>query len=268
MRLEVLPDAEAASLRGAKVIAEVARAAIAARGRFVLAASGGGTPHRMFRLLADEALPWEKVHVFQVDERVAPAGDPARNLTDLASSLLAHAPIPPAQVHAMPVEAKDLAAAAASYAAELRAAAGDPPVLDLVQLGLGSDGHTASLVSGDPALLVKDAPVATTGPYEGHVRMTLTFPVLDAARHHDELAGVKRHVAVAKLHYEGTFHDQEHLVLVVVVMPDERTLEFHQLHVLAVQFAHDLRAPLLLKLAEFFREINLIHIILCTYIPS
>lgn len=182
MKLEVLPDAEAASLRGARLVAEVARAAVAARGRFLLAVSGGGGPDRMFRLFADEDVPWEKVHVFQVDERVAPGGHAERNLTHLEASLLAHAPIRRAQVHPMPVEARDLAAACARYAAALRAVAGDPPVLDLAQLGIGSDGHTASLVPGDPALEVKDAAVTTSGPYEGRLRMTLTYPVLDATR--------------------------------------------------------------------------------------
>ncbi len=118
----------------------------------------------------------------QVDERVAPAGDPARNLTHLMETLVAHAPLRADQVHAMPVEDPDLDAAAARYAATLRAIAGTPPVIDLVHLGLGPDGHTASLVPGDPVLAVADRDVATTAPYQGRRRMTLTFPAIDRAR--------------------------------------------------------------------------------------
>jgi 6-phosphogluconolactonase len=136
----------------------------------------------MLRVLADMAIPWERVHVFQVDERVAPLGDPARNLTQLHECLLTHVPLRPEQVHAMPVEQANLEAAARSYAAVLCANAGTPPVLDLVHLGLGVDGHTASLVPGDPSLEVLDAEVALAGPYQGHRRMTLTFPAIDRAR--------------------------------------------------------------------------------------
>jgi 6-phosphogluconolactonase len=136
----------------------------------------------MLRILASLAVPWDSVHVFQVDERVAPLGDPARNLTQLHECLLAHVPLRPEQVHAMPIEQTDLDSAARSYAAVLRAIAGTPPVLDLVHLGLGVDGHTASLVPGDPSLDVLDDEVALTGPYQGRRRMTLTFPVLDRAR--------------------------------------------------------------------------------------
>ncbi len=182
MKTRVLADADAVAREAAAVIAADARAAIAARGRFIMAVSGGRTPWVMLRELANQSVPWNAVHVLQVDERIAPAGDPERNLTHLRASLLAHAPLGPDQIHAMPVELTDLNDAVARYAATLRDIAGAPPVLDLVHLGLGPDGHTASLVPGDPALDVADADVALAGPYQGRRRMTLTYPALNRAR--------------------------------------------------------------------------------------
>jgi 6-phosphogluconolactonase len=182
VQIEVHPDDDTVARKAAAVIAADLRTAVAARGRFIMAVSGGHTPWQMLRVLADEGLPWERVHVFQVDERVAPADDPDRNLTHLRASLLDYAPLPPDNVHAMPVEAADLDRAAQQYAATLRDVAGTPPVLDLVHLGLGPDGHTASLVPGDPALDVADADVTMSGPYQGRRRMTLTFPIIDRAR--------------------------------------------------------------------------------------
>ena len=182
MQTEVHGDSRAVANAAAEFIAAESRRCVADRGRFNLAVSGGDTPRVMLRALADMSVPWESVHVFQVDERVAPLGDPARNLTQLHECLLAHVPLRPEQVHAMPVEHADLDAAARSYAAVLCANAGTPPVLDLVHLGLGVDGHTASLVPGDPSLDVTDAEVALAGPYQGHRRMTLTFPAIDRAR--------------------------------------------------------------------------------------
>ena len=182
MKVEILADADAAARSAAGVIAADARAAVAARGRFLMAVSGGKSPWVMLRDLANEDVPWKDVHVFQVDERVAPAGDPDRNLTHLRESLLSHAPLPPDQIHAMPVESPDLELAARGYARTLEGLAGTPPVLDLAHLGLGPDGHTASLVPGDPVLQVTDRDVALTGLYQDRRRMTLTYPMLNRSR--------------------------------------------------------------------------------------
>lgn len=182
MKIEILADADATAKAAAKFIASEAREAVAARGRFTFAVSGGKTPWVMLRELASEDVPWAGIHVFQVDERVAPEGDGDRNLTHLHKSLLAHAPLCEEQIHAMPVNDVDLKIAAATYAETLQHFAGTPPVLDLVHLGLGADGHTASLVPDDPVLLVADRDVAMTGLYQKRLRMTLTYPLINRAR--------------------------------------------------------------------------------------
>jgi 6-phosphogluconolactonase len=182
MKLEVFDDPDPVAQAAAATIAADARAAMAARGRFTFAVSGGHTPWIMLRALAGQDMPWAGVHVFQVDERVAPDGHPDRNLTHLRESLLQHASLRPEQIHAMAVESPDLNAAATQYANALREISGSPPVLDLVHLGLGPDGHTASLVPGDAVLDVTDADVAVTGVYQERHRMTLTYPILNRAR--------------------------------------------------------------------------------------
>jgi len=181
MKLEVFDDADSVARAAASAIASDARSVIA-RGRYALAVSGGRTPWIMLRALANEDVPWQAIHIYQVDERVAPAGDPDRNLTHLQESFMQHIPVRPEQVHAMPVESHDLESAATQYALALQDVVGSPPVLDLVHLGLGPDGHTASLVPGDPVLNITDADVGVTGVYQGRRRMTLTYPALHRAR--------------------------------------------------------------------------------------
>jgi 6-phosphogluconolactonase len=182
MNFEMLADAHAVAREAAGVIAQEAWLAVAARGRFVIAVSGGHTPWLMLRALAAEHMPWDRIQLVQVDERVAPAGHPERNLTHLRESLLDRVPLRSRQIHPMPVEAFDLDWAADRYVAALHRVAGSPPVLDLVHLGLALDGHTASLVPGDPVLDVLDRDVALTGLYQGRRRMTLTYPIINRSR--------------------------------------------------------------------------------------
>jgi 6-phosphogluconolactonase len=182
MKITILADADSVAREAARIIAAEARTAVAARGCFIVAFSGGSTPKHMLRALAGEDVPWQSVHVVQVDERVAPAGDPDRNLIQLRKSLLENTSLRPEQLYAMPVESSDLRSAATRYALTLKEIAGSPPVLDLAHLGLGSDGHAASLVPGDPVLTVIEADVALTAIYQGRQRMTLTYPMLNRSR--------------------------------------------------------------------------------------
>jgi len=169
--LKVQADPAAVAQTAAALVADRARMAVGATGRFSFAVSGGRTPWAMFAELSDQEVPWEQVVIYQVDERVAPLGDPDRNLSHLREALGSA----PAVVKAMSVNDIDLIGASAAYADSL------PERFDLVHLGLGPDGHTASLVPGDPVLDVTDRLVATTNPYQGHPRMTLTYPALARA---------------------------------------------------------------------------------------
>jgi 6-phosphogluconolactonase len=183
IELRVVPEDRLDEVVADHLAASVA-AAIAARGRAVLALSGGETPVPAFELLGrDQRVDWSAVDVVQVDERVAPDGDPARNLLPIRRALVEDGSLPAGRLHAMDVTADDIAGAARAYGGLLSELTGPAGAIDVAQLGIGADGHTASLIPGDPVLEVSDRPVAVSGPYQGRLRMTLTAPMLSAARH-------------------------------------------------------------------------------------
>ncbi len=182
MNINIFPDASTVAQEAAAFIAAEARSAIAQRGRFIIALSGGKTPWMMLKALAGERIPWESVHLFQVDERIAPRGSADRNLTHLQETLLSCVPLKADQIYAMPVEETDLGSATKKYARLIESIAGFPIIFDVIHLGLGADGHTASLIPEDPVLKVLDRDVAITGTYQHHQRMTLTYPAINRSR--------------------------------------------------------------------------------------
>ena len=200
MQVEILADDDAVARSAASFIAECAHQAVRERGRFTLALSAVRSPRTLLRELALQPMPWSRLHLFQVDERIAPAGDAARNLTLIESDLLSQVPLPAGRMHAMPVNDADANAAAAAYDDLLQSVCGAPAVLDLVHLGLGENGHTVSLLPGDDVLDVSDADVALSGPYQGWRRMTLTYAALNRARRRLWLVnGANKREMVARL---------------------------------------------------------------------
>jgi 6-phosphogluconolactonase len=181
VRLTISASVDQAAEAAAAFLGERIAEAVAARGRCTIALSGGRTPWSALERLESLHPPWSALEVFQVDERVVDDQDPRRNATRLRSILVGPGRLAEAHFHPMPVEAP-LDAAARRYQDALSASAGAPPILDVVQLGLGADGHTASLVPGDPLCEVTDAEVGLSGPYDGTVRMSLTFPAINRAR--------------------------------------------------------------------------------------
>lgn len=185
-QVEVLPDLAALVARALEQVMAIAEEAIAQRGQFTLALAGGSTPKPLYGAIAQQALPWDAVHVFWGDERYVPASHPDSNEGMARQAWLDQVPIPPSNIHAMPTDEADPALAAERYDATLHrffgSTPGDFPALDLILLGMGDDGHTASLFPQTPALEVRDR-LITVGNKDGQPRLTFTAPFINQARH-------------------------------------------------------------------------------------
>jgi len=182
MRVTVAPSPAAAAAAAAATLAAEIAAAVKSRGVCSIALSGGQTPWQMLEALLSKPVSWGALHVFQVDERIVPFDDERRNARRIRELLVRPGALPAAQFHAMPVDGAALARCASDYSEALAQHAGTPPVLDVVQLGLGPDGHTASLVPDDPLLDLIDTDVGLSGVYQGARRLSLTFAALNRAR--------------------------------------------------------------------------------------
>lgn len=182
MKVIVVPSPATAAAAAAATLAAEIEAAVKSRGVCSIALSGGQTPWQMLEALLGKLVSWHALHVFQVDERAVPFDDERRNARRIRELLVRPGGLPAAQFHAMPVDGAALARCASDYSESLAQHAGTPPVLDVVQLGLGPDGHTASLVPGDLLLDLTDADVGVSGSYQGTLRLSLTFAALNRAR--------------------------------------------------------------------------------------
>lgn len=182
MKIESHPDSLQVAENAAKYLEQKILGSIKEKGSFSMAISGGKTPWQMLKILTKAPLPWNRVNIFQVDEREAPDGHPDRNLTQLFKTLEDTGIITKVNIFPMPVVAENLEAACKEYADTIQEITGDG-VLDLVHLGMGADGHTASLIPGDQVCEVYDKDVAMTfGPYQGRMRMTLTYSSINRAK--------------------------------------------------------------------------------------
>jgi 6-phosphogluconolactonase len=181
MELKIFQSAEEVARQAALLISDLIKENVAKKGFFTMAISGGRTPWEMIKILAQENLPWDKVYLFQVDERIAPDGNPDRNLTQLFNTIHGTRLMTRLNIFHMPVIAENLESACAEYENHIQQVTGSGK-LDLIHLGLGSDGHTASLIPGDAVCEVKDQDVAlTASPYQGRDRMTVTYPLINRA---------------------------------------------------------------------------------------
>jgi len=224
MQTEFFSDALTVAKRAAEFVADRARRAVAARGQFVMAVSGGTTPWQMLNALAAMAgVPWQQIQFVQVDDRVAPDGHVDRNLTHLTECLIGKSPLSIEQIHAMPVNMTELEEAARRYEQVLAQIAGPDRLLDLVHLGLGADGHTASLVPGDSSLHVTDADVAPVGIYQGRQRLTLTYPIINRSR---EILWLV--TGESKVEMVQRLLRQDHTIPAGRVTPDRATLLMDQ----------------------------------------
>lgn len=175
-------SAEEVAEQAAIHIAQSARKAIFDHGRFTMAISGGRTPWQMLKRLTKEKLSWEKIFIFQVDERIAPDSHPDRNLTQLFKTLEGSGLITRINIFHMHVTAEHLEEACEEYAKTIKEIT-ETGQLDLIHLGMGTDGHTASLIPSDPVCNVMDKDVALTeNPYQGRIRMTLTLPLINRSK--------------------------------------------------------------------------------------
>jgi 6-phosphogluconolactonase len=182
MKTELFPTADQVAAGAAAYLEQEIRFALTHQKSFSLAISGGRTPWEMLKILSKADLPWKRVNLFQVDERVAPDGHADRNLTQLFQAIAGTPMVTQLRIFPMPVLAEDLEEGCREYTQVLDEVT-EGKGLDLIHLGLGSDGHTASLVPGDGVMEVQDRLVACTqNTYQGRIRMKLTYPLLNGAK--------------------------------------------------------------------------------------